>query len=718
MSKSIDNLEKSAGLNDYYKNSGRSRNKVRLEWNNINYRLVNKDPISKEFKERIILDDVSGFAESGQLLAILGPSGCGKTSLMNILAAKLPAGGSEYQNLSGSIILNGEERDESKFRKISSYVLQDDFMYPHLTVLEVLTLASHFYCPETMSDDEKAKLVNAVIMELGLVKAKDTLIGDDKVRGVSGGERKRTNIGIQLITDPAILFLDEPTTGLDSFQALAVMECIKGLALNGRLVVAVIHQPRSQIYSMFDQMLLLSSGKNMFFGQSTDALIYFEKNGYPCPEEFNPADHYLDMLSSDNRSAELTKTSCERVTNLANLWLKESDSIINSVSKSKLTSEYELEGGESNTTTTRDRSSSIVEIGLDQSCASFLMQLKLLSWRTYTEVKRDYPTLIAGCVIFSFMGLIIGGVYNNIGFSQTSIQNRNGCLYFVGVNAAFNGLFAVLNVFPKEKNIVNTERANRAYTITPYFIAKFFVEIPARVLPAILYGSILYWLVELNPDRFWMFLFILISVSITSVSLGLLVSAVMPTFEAAVAVGPLIVVMMILFGGFYIDIESLPPVADLVPYVSIMRWSFQALTINEYKGLKFKCVEGKKCLETGEQVLESLGFDGVGVGFPLFGLYMLLLFLVLASYLILLRSEAQYSPLNFVGSKYFAITEEITNKSDPDYVPQSFWNRIFGYEGSQVKEIAMVKVSTTDTDADADADADASIETVPIVIDK
>lgn len=164
--------------------------------------------------------------------------------------------------------MNGVPRKDEPFRRISGYVLQDDKMYPHLTVYETLMLAAHFYLPNSVNQEAKELLVMNVIDEMGLVKAKDTIIGDEKCRGVSGGERRRANIGAQLISDPAILFLDEPTSGLDAFQANSVMESMKSLAVNGRLVISVIHQPRSSIYEMFDRLLLLSCGRVMFLGES------------------------------------------------------------------------------------------------------------------------------------------------------------------------------------------------------------------------------------------------------------------------------------------------------------------------------------------------------------------------------------------------------------------------------------------------------------------
>ncbi len=118
-------------------------------------------------------------------------------------------------------------------------------MYAHLTVFESLMLAGHFFLPSTLTQEKKKEIVEATISELGLVKARDTIIGDDDVRGVSGGERKRASVAVQLLTDPAVLFLDEPTSGLDAFQSQAVMECLSSLAaVGGRLVITVIHQPR------------------------------------------------------------------------------------------------------------------------------------------------------------------------------------------------------------------------------------------------------------------------------------------------------------------------------------------------------------------------------------------------------------------------------------------------------------------------------------------
>lgn len=168
--------------------------------------------------------------------------------------------------------------------------------------------------------------VTSVINDLGLKKARDTVIGDAMTKGVSGGERKRVSIGVELISNPSALFLDEPTSGacvdrrclgsvglnllliattydeptnpgLDAFQALSVMQAMKELAGAGRTVVAVIHQPRSSIFSMLDDLVLLSEGRTVYVGPAKDAHAWFARQGFACPAGATPADYFLDIMA-------------------------------------------------------------------------------------------------------------------------------------------------------------------------------------------------------------------------------------------------------------------------------------------------------------------------------------------------------------------------------------------------------------------------------------
>lgn len=168
-----------------------------------------------------------------------------------------------------------------------------------MTVRECLEFAAKLKLPG--SEETKIARVNYLISTLKLSKCQHTRIGGPLVKGISGGERKRTSIGVELITDPSLIFLDEPTTGLDSFTATSVMETLGDLARkDNRTVISTIHQPNSDIFDMFDRLVLLAKGKIIYFNYANKSVEYFNKIGYPCPELSNPCDFFMAMMSKES----------------------------------------------------------------------------------------------------------------------------------------------------------------------------------------------------------------------------------------------------------------------------------------------------------------------------------------------------------------------------------------------------------------------------------
>lgn len=168
-----------------------------------------------------------------------------------------------------------------------------------MTVRECLEFAAKLKLPGTYG--EKMNRVRVLIEDLKLNKCQNTRIGGPLVKGVSGGERKRTSIGVELITDPSLIFLDEPTTGLDSFTATSVMETLGDLAKkDGRTVISTIHQPNSDIYERFDRLMLLAKGKIIYFNAADKAVDYFGNIGFQCPDLSNPADYFMTMMSIES----------------------------------------------------------------------------------------------------------------------------------------------------------------------------------------------------------------------------------------------------------------------------------------------------------------------------------------------------------------------------------------------------------------------------------
>uniref|UniRef100_A0A0E0IJ25 ABC transporter domain-containing protein n=1 Tax=Oryza nivara TaxID=4536 RepID=A0A0E0IJ25_ORYNI len=203
-----------------------------LEFKNLSYSVVKKQKKEgvKVKKEVYLLNDISGEAPRGQVTAILGPSGAGKSTFLDALAGRIAKG-----SLEGSVRIDGRAVTTSYMKQISSYVMQDDQLFPMLTVLETLTFAAEVRLPPSLSRAEKLKRVWELIDQLGLQTTAHTYIGDEGTRGVSGGERRRVSIGIDIIHKPSLLFLDEPTSGLDSTSAHSVVEKVKDIARGGSI---------------------------------------------------------------------------------------------------------------------------------------------------------------------------------------------------------------------------------------------------------------------------------------------------------------------------------------------------------------------------------------------------------------------------------------------------------------------------------------------------
>ena len=274
---------------------------ISITWRNLTY-TVQIGNNKKQKTSKKVLDDMTGAAMPRHFVALMGPTGSGKTSLLNCLSGRIPK---KDGTLTGEILVDGKARNEKIYRSRQvAYVMQEELLFPHLTVMETFMLHAKLRLPQSMKIEEKTRLVRSLILELGLKAVENSKIGRPGgfPRGLSGGERKRANIGIEMVANPEALFLDEPTSGLDSFQAQNVVRALQDLAAHGRTVVCTIHQPRSSIFKLFDQLLLISEGKMLYIGDSEKAVEYFAKLSFMCPDLTNPADFFMDITSMDRRS--------------------------------------------------------------------------------------------------------------------------------------------------------------------------------------------------------------------------------------------------------------------------------------------------------------------------------------------------------------------------------------------------------------------------------
>ncbi len=356
---------------------------------------------------KTILRKVNAYMPAGSLTAIIGSSGSGKTSVLNTLSKRVVGG---RLRTTGDIIYNGSFQ-LSSIR--SAYVMQQDVLLPTLTVRETLRYAAELRLPPPTTREERETVVQNVILELGLKECADTRVGNNVHKGCSGGEKRRTSLAVQMLSNPSVLFCDEVTTGLDAATAFQLVATLKSLAVKGRTIICSIHQPRSEIWQLFDHVLLLSKGSALYSGRSVGCLPYFENLGYILPLFVNPAEFLIDLAAIDTRSPEAEESSTTRVQGLIQAFET-------STENSGLHAVEEK--------TSMGPIGSVLEKSM-QHHATLGHQIKVLTGRTFLVTFRD-PMGIAGSMLEAItMAVITGWIFLQLDGSLSGIRSREGALY-------------------------------------------------------------------------------------------------------------------------------------------------------------------------------------------------------------------------------------------------------------------------------------------------
>nr|XP_048705070.1 broad substrate specificity ATP-binding cassette transporter ABCG2-like [Caretta caretta] len=566
-----------------------------------------------------ILKDINGIMRPG-LNAILGPTGSGKSSLLDILAAR-----KDPHGLSGEILINGAPRP-ANFKCISGYVVQNDVVMGTLTVRENFEFSAALRLPSTVAEQEKKERVKQIIRELDLAKVADSKVGTLFIRGVSGGERKRTNIGMELITDPAVLFLDEPTTGLDASTANAVLLLLKRMSSQGKTIIFSLHQPRYSIFRLFDSLTLLAAGSLLYHGPARNALQYFKSIGYECEPYNNPADFFLDIINGDSTAVTLSKSESVSQCNLSET-IEEvggdktiAEKLAELFSSSPYYKETKAELEKLSLENKRKMSADFQQITYS---TSFFHQLKWVSRRTFKNLIYNPQSSMAQLCITTGLGVVVGAIFSGIKNDSSGIQNRVGALFFLTTNQCLSSV-TTIELFVTEKKIFIHEYISGYYRVSAYFFSKIMADlIPMRTLPSIIFTSINYFLIGFKPTigAFFIMMVTLILVAHTASSMALAVA----TGQDIVAVANLLInicfVFMIIFSGLLVNLTSIESWLVWLNYFSIPRYGLTALQINEFTGLNFcqnanvtgvnvSCITSSPfTICTGEEYLKMQGIE-------------------------------------------------------------------------------------------------------------
>ncbi|XP_025724540.1 ATP-binding cassette sub-family G member 8 isoform X2 [Callorhinus ursinus] len=561
------------------------------------------------------IQNLSFKVRSGQMLAIIGSSGCGRASLLDVITGRDHGG----KIKSGQIWINGQPSTPQLVRKYVAHVRQHDQLLPNLTVRETLAFVAQLRLPRTFSQAQRDERVDDVIAELRLRQCANTRVGNAYVRGVSGGERRRVSIGVQLLWNPGILVLDEPTSGLDSFTAHNVVKTLSRLAKGNRLVLVSLHQPRSDIFRLFDLVLLLTSGSTIYLGAAQYMVQYFTAIGHPCPRYSNPADFYVDLTSIDRRSREQEVATREKAQSLAALFrekVRGFDDFLWRAEARELGEGTYLESP----ALPQDTDQPPTPTELPGPVQQFTMLIRRQIFNDF----RDLPTLLIHGAEACLMSLVIGFLYYGHGAIKLSFMDTAALLFMIGALIPFNVILDVIAKCHSERAMLYYELEDGLYTAGPYFFTKILGELPEHCVYIMIYGMPTYWLANLHPsiEPFLLHFLLVWLVVFCCRIMALGAAALLPTFHTSSFFGNALYNSFYLTGGFMMSLDNLWTVPAWISKVSFLRWCFEGLMQIQFKGHTYHMAVGNFTIPIpGDMILSSMGLNS----HPLYAIYFILI---------------------------------------------------------------------------------------------
>ncbi|KAG1665896.1 Protein white [Nymphon striatum] len=428
-------------------------------------------------------------------------NGSGKTTLLNVLNGRNISGLKVDGHISLCTTSYPQRMDNNVHQ---AFVQQQDLFIETLTVREHLNF--HF----------------------GLMKCADTKIGGpNSFKGISGGEMKRLSFATQMMENPDILFCDEPTSGLDSFMALNVVTVLKQMASMGRIVVLTIHQPSSKVFSLFDRILLLAEGRVGFMGSRLQAYKFFNEAGMQCPVNHNPADFYMQQLST-----------CSDEHHLQYATSKASGIPLHS-----------------------------------RICDMFDIK------RSTYDGPENHKKLV--------ISVVLGSLYFKQTLTQEGVLNINGALYLTLMCVTFQNLFGVITVFCSELPLFLREHSDKLYSNSAYFISKTFAELPIFIIQPFIIVTVVYFMIDLYQDIYHYVICCLVVILVANVvtSFGYFVSSACSSTQMALTVSTPMIIPLLIFGGYFVKNNTASVYLGWIRYLSWFHHGFQALAINQWRNV-------------------------------------------------------------------------------------------------------------------------------------
>ncbi len=517
------------------------------------------------------------YEESGVMLGIMGGSGVGKSTLLNLLNGNL-------KPKRGRVLINGYNIHSEKeaIKGIIGYIPQDDLLMEELTVEQNVYYNAKL-CFKNLDDASIKIRVEKVLKDLQLYEIRHLVVGNPLKKFISGGQRKRLNIALELIREPYVLFVDEPTSGLSSSDSDVVIDLLKEQSLNGKLVVVNIHQPSSHIYKRFDRMLVMDKGgRIVFHGNPLDALVYFKSHNQlinaedgECPTCGNVNPEQLLQILESKKVDEAGYPTLERQVS-PDQWY---DSY-----KKKLEPSISL-GAEIKSDLPKN----------DFEVPDRFVQFKIFSIRNLLSKITDKQYLLINLLEAPFLAFILGWFTK---FNAGTLENVNAYIFSENVNlpvylfmsvivALFLGLMVSAEEIIRDRRILQRESFLNLSRFS-YYNSKIVLLVVLSAIQTFLFVWVGNSILQIKGLFFYYWL-MLFSVSVLSNLIGLNISAALKSVVSIYILIPLLLVPQIILGGAMIRFDKLnarltnPQYVPIVGDLMVSRWAYEALAVNQFR---------------------------------------------------------------------------------------------------------------------------------------
>ncbi|KAK9071606.1 hypothetical protein SSX86_008035 [Deinandra increscens subsp. villosa] len=509
-----------------------------------------------------LLHGISGFAEPGRIMAIMGPSGSGKSTLLDSLAERL----SKNVVMTGEILLNGKKK--KLCNGAVAYVTQEDVLMGTLTVRETITYSAYLRLPTTFTNEEVKDIIEGTIMEMGLEDCADSLIGNWHLRGISGGEKKRLSIALEIL-------------------------------------------PSSEVFALFDDLFLLSGGAKVYFGEAKDAITFFAEAGFPCPTKRNPSDHFLRCINSDFDVVTATLKGSQRhyeepkgsdaykkfsVSEIkATLAEKYKWSKYAKKAESKIKQISEFHGPETS--------------AIKMNQAGWWKQLTTLTRRSFVNMTRDIGYYWLRLIIYSIVSICVGTIFYDVGTGYTAILARGACGGFITGFMVFMSIGSFPS-FIEDMKIFTRERLNGYYGVGVFILSNFLSSLPFMLMISFVTGTITWNMVKYRHgfSRYIFYCLNLFASIAVVESCMMVVACLVPNFLMGIVTGAGIIGIMMMTSGFFRQLPDLPKPFWRYPvsYINYGSWSLQGAYKNDMLGLVFDGLAPGDPKMTGEEVITKM----------------------------------------------------------------------------------------------------------------